>query len=63
MLSATLVHTNVLFFDWKQTMFAYVNYCGIRSWNQPMLNKKDKVSCSMKQQQPLMWLGSQRVRR
>jgi len=36
--------------------FAYVNHNRIWSWNQPVLSIEGKVSCSSKQQEPLMWL-------
>ena len=37
-------------------MFADVNHARIRSWNQPVLSNKGKVSCSRKQQGPLLGL-------
>ena len=39
-------------------MFAYVIHARIRSWNQPVLSNegKGKVSCSRKQQGPLLGL-------
>ena len=40
----------------KQTLFAYVNHAWIRSWNQPVLSNEGKVSCSRKQQEPLLGL-------
>jgi len=40
----------------KQTLFAYVNHAGIRSWNQPVLSNQSKVSCSRKQRGSLMGL-------
>ena len=36
--------------------FAYVNHAQIRSWNQPVLSNWSNVSCSRKQQGPLMGL-------
>jgi len=36
----------------KQAVFAYVK----SRWNQPVLNNECKVSCSRKQQKPLMGL-------
>ena len=42
----------------KQAMFAYVNYSRIRSWNQPVLSNEGKLSCSMKQQEPLLGSNS-----
>jgi len=43
----------------KQAIFAYVNQVRIRSWNQPVLSNEDKVSCSRKQQEPLMGFQTQ----
>ena len=40
----------------KQAMFAYVNPLQIRSWNQPVRSNEGKVSCSRKQQEPLLGL-------
>ena len=40
----------------KLALFAYVNHTRIRSWNQPVLSNKGKVSCSRKQLEPLMGL-------
>jgi len=40
----------------KQAMFAYVNHARIHSWNQPILSNEDNISCSRKQQQPLIGL-------
>ena len=37
-------------------MFAYVNHARIRSWNQPVLSKEGKVSCSRKERGPLLGL-------
>ena len=37
-------------------MLAYVNHARIRSWNEPVLSNEGKVSCSRKQQKPLMGL-------
>jgi len=37
-------------------MFAYVNHARIHSWNQPLLSNEGKVSCSRKQQGPLLGL-------
>jgi len=34
--------------------FAYVNHAQIHSWNQPVLSKENKVSCSRKQRGPLV---------
>jgi len=39
-------------------MFAYVNYAGIHSWKQPVLSNEGKVSCSRKQQGPLLGLNT-----
>ena len=37
-------------------MFVYVIHARIRSWNQPVLSNEGKVSCSRKQQGPLLGL-------
>ena len=37
-------------------MFAYVDHARISSWNQPVLSNEGKVSCSRKQQGPLLGL-------
>jgi len=38
----------------KQARFAYVNHARSRSWNQQELSSEGKVSCSMKQREPLV---------
>ena len=40
----------------KHATFAYVNHARIRSWNQPVPSNEGQVSCSSKQQEPLMGL-------
>ena len=41
---------------WNKHLFVYVNHARIRSWNQPVLSKESKVSCSRIQRGPLMGL-------
>jgi len=40
----------------KQAMFSYVNHARFRSWNQAVLNKHSKVSCSRKKRNLLKGL-------
>ena len=40
----------------KQAIFANVNHTQINSWNQPVASNVGKVSCSRKQQKPLLGL-------